>query len=105
MGIRPVFVSRALTTDQLSYDELDEKTFQEHHIIINCTPLGTSPNIEICPDIPYVYFTPRHIAFDLIYNPAETLFLQKAKAQGAVVKNGLEMLVFQAEKAWKIWNK
>jgi shikimate dehydrogenase len=105
LGIKATFVSRATMIGQLSYNELYEKTFQEHHIIINCTPLGTSPNVEICPDIPYVFFTSRHIAFDLIYNPEETVFLQKAKAQGAVIKNGLEMLVFQAEKAWKIWNK
>jgi shikimate dehydrogenase len=57
----------------------------------------------VCPEIPYQYFTSNHIAFDLIYNPAETLFLKKAKQQGAIIKNGLEMLVFQAEKAWKIW--
>jgi shikimate dehydrogenase len=105
LGIKATFVSRVTMIGQLTYDELDEKIFQDYPIIINCTPLGTSPDVEVCPDIPYALFTPRHIAFDLIYNPAETLFLQKAKAQGAVIKNGLEMLAFQAEKAWKIWNK
>jgi shikimate dehydrogenase len=99
------YVSRKNSNNQLSYDEINEKTFQEYQIIINCTPLGTSPNTEAFPEIPYTYFTNQHIAFDLIYNPAETLFLQKAKAQGAVTKNGLEMLIFQAEKAWQIWNR
>lgn len=105
LAIKAIFVSREAGVNQLSYKALDEKIFQEYHIVINCTPLGTTPNTAICPDIPYDFFTSRHIAFDLIYNPAETLFLKKAKAQGAVIKNGLEMLVFQAEKAWKIWNK
>jgi shikimate dehydrogenase len=105
LKIKPVYVSRNAGKDQLNYGQITEKTFQEYHIIINCTPLGTSPNTAVCPEIPYTYFTQKHIAFDLIYNPAETLFLQKAKSQGATTKNGLDMLLFQAEKAWEIWNK
>lgn len=100
-----ILVSRAPSEHTLMYDEIDASTFEEYQIIINCTPLGTSPNIEICPDIPYDHFTEQHIAYDLIYNPEETLFLRKAKEKGAVTKNGYEMLVFQAEKAWKIWKK
>lgn len=100
-----VFVSRKASKKRLDYHSLNEGTFEEYQIIINCTPLGTTPDIYTCPDIPYQYFTSQHIAFDLIYNPAESLFLIKAKEQGAVIKNGLEMLVFQAEKAWGIWNK
>ena len=71
----------------------------------NCTPVGTVPNTKEFPPIPYNFFTPNHTAFDLIYNPEETQFLKKAKKKGAVTKNGYEMLVLQAEKAWKIWNK
>jgi len=67
--------------------------------------VGTSPNTEAFPLIPYEYFTEKHIAYDLIYNPAETQFLKKAAARGAQTKNGQDMLIFQAEKAWKIWNK
>jgi shikimate dehydrogenase len=67
--------------------------------------LGTFPKIEEFPPLPYSLFTAQHLAFDLIYNPAETLFLQKAKEQGSETVNGYEMLIFQAEKAWKIWNK
>lgn len=100
-----VFVSREVSEHTLTYDEIDASIFEEYQIIINCTPLGTSPNVEVCPDIPYEYFTKNHIAYDLIYNPEETLFLKKAKEKGAIIKNGYEMLVFQAEKAWKIWKK
>jgi shikimate dehydrogenase len=105
LGIAFNYVSRSSTVNTLGYSQINSATFEEYQIVINCTPLGTSPNTNICPEIPYQYFTSNHIAFDLIYNPAETLFLKKAKDQGAVTKNGLEMLVFQAEKAWKIWNK
>lgn len=100
-----ILVSREPSEHTLTYEEIDASTFEEYQIIINCTPLGTSPNVELCPEIPYGYFTGNHIAYDLIYNPEETLFLKNAKEKGAVIKNGYEMLVFQAEKAWKIWKK
>lgn len=100
-----ILVSREPSEHTLAYDEIDASTFEEYQIIINCTPLGTSPDVEACPEIPYGYFTEKHIAYDLIYNPEETLFLKNAKEKGAVIKNGYEMLVFQAEKAWKIWKK
>jgi len=67
--------------------------------------VGTSPNTEAFPLIPYEYFTEKHIAYDLIYNPTETLFLKQAAEKGAKTKNGQDMLIFQAEKAWKIWKK
>lgn len=105
LGIKFNYVSRTSTGNSIGYSHIDAATFEEFQIIINCTPLGTYPNTNVCPEIPFNYFTSQHIAFDLIYNPAETLFLQKAKEQGAIVKNGIEMLVFQAEKAWEIWNK
>ena len=105
LGIRYDFVSRTSNENAIGYDQINAKTFEEYHIIINSTPVGTSPDIEAAPVLPYEFFSAQHIAFDLIYNPAETTFLKKAKAQGAQIKNGLDMLVFQAEKAWKIWNK
>ena len=105
LGIKFKYVSRTSPGNSIVYSHINSATFKEYQIIINCTPLGTSPNTNECPEIPYQYFTSDHIAFDLIYNPAETLFLQQAKEQGAIVKNGIEMLVFQAEKAWGIWNK
>lgn len=100
-----VFVSRNSQINCIPYDRINATTFDNFQIIINCTPLGTTPNIKEYPPIPYQFFTEKHIAFDLIYNPEESQFLQKAKQNGAVTKNGMEMLVFQAEKAWKIWNK
>ena len=103
LGIPYLFVSRTVLGVAIGYNQINEKTFEEFQIIINCTPVGTFPNTNTCPEIPYEYFTSNHLAFDLIYNPAETLFLKKAKEQGAIVKNGLEMLTLQAEKSWKIW--
>ena len=77
---------------------------EEYTIIINCTPLGTHPNIDDSPNIPYEFITEKHLLFDLIYNPSETKFLQEGKKRGAIIKNGLEMLELQAEKSWEIWN-
>ena len=105
LGIPYTFVSRAAKDNAIDYDTINASTFDEYQIIINSTPVGTSPNTEAFPLIPYEYFTKNHIAYDLIYNPAETQFLKKAAAQGAEIKNGLDMLIFQAEKAWAIWNK
>lgn len=97
-------VSRKPIKNGITYDDLTSGIFEEYQIIINCTPLGTSPKIELFPDIPYHFITQNHIAFDLIYNPEKTEFLKKAEEKGAIIKNGYEMLVFQAEKAWEIWN-
>lgn len=105
LNIPYTFVSREAKENIIDYDLINATTFDNFQIIINCTPVGTSPNIEACPNLPYEFFTEKHIAYDLIYNPAETTFLRKAKERGAVIKNGLDMLIFQAEKAWKIWNK
>ncbi|TXG34520.1 shikimate dehydrogenase family protein [Seonamhaeicola maritimus] len=87
-----------------TYDDLTEKVIAKNTIIINCTPLGTFPDIEQCPNIPYKGITDKHILFDLIYNPEETKFLKQGKLNGAITINGLKMLELQAEKAWSIWN-
>lgn len=105
LDITYTFVSREAKENCIDYSLINATTFDNYQIIINCTPVGTSPNVDLFPLIPYEFFTEKHIAYDLIYNPAETQFLSKAKAQGAQIKNGLDMLIFQAEKAWKIWNK
>ncbi len=105
LNIPYTFVSRNPSKNAIDYSQITEETFKNYHIIINSTPVGTSPNIEASPSLPYEYFTDKHIAYDLIYNPAETQFLRKAREQGAQIKNGLDMLIFQAEKAWEIWNK
>ncbi|MFV8359825.1 shikimate dehydrogenase family protein [Flavobacterium sp. LS1P3] len=105
LDIPYTFVSREAKENGIDYDRINATTFDNYQIIINATPVGTSPNVDAFPLIPYEFFTEKHIAYDLIYNPAETQFLKKAKQQGAQIKNGLDMLIFQAEKAWKIWNK
>lgn len=105
-GIDFEIVSRILhDSSTLTYEDLNEKKFREYLIIVNTTPLGMSPNDNEAPDIPYEYLTPNHILFDLIYNPAKTLFLQKGEEKGALIKNGYEMLVIQAEESWRIWNE
>ena len=105
LDISYIFVSREAKINTITYSQINETTFDNYQIIINASPVGTSPNVDTCPLLPYEYFTEKHIAFDLIYNPAETQFLKKAKEKGAQIKNGLDMLIFQAEKAWEIWNK
>jgi len=105
LDIAYTFVSREAKENAIDYNRINATTFDNYQIIINCTPIGTSPNVDLFPLIPYEFFTKKHIAFDLIYNPSETQFLKKAVAQGAQIKNGLDMLIFQAEKAWEIWNK
>jgi shikimate dehydrogenase len=99
-------VSREKSKADLSYDDLtkDAKLMSEHLLIINTTPLGMHPNTTTMPPIDYEELTSDHYVYDLIYNPARTLFLQKAEIRGATIKNGLEMLHVQAEKSWTIWN-
>jgi len=105
MGIKYKYVSRTLKKDvSFTYDMLTENDILKHQIIINCTPLGTFPNIKDCPNIPYSAIGKNHILFDLIYNPEETKFLYHGKQNGATIINGLDMLVLQAEKSWSIWD-
>ena len=104
LDIKYLYVSRKATETVISYDKLSNKIIEDHHIIINCTPLGTSPNINACPNIPYDAITNKHILFDLIYNPEKTKFLSLGKQKNATIINGLNMLKLQAEKAWSIWN-
>ena len=89
----------------LVYEELSETLLNNHQIIINCSPIGTYPKVDEAPAIPYQFINQQHYFFDLVYNPAETKFLQLAKQQGAIVQNGYEMLVLQAEENWKIWDE
>lgn len=104
LGIDCVFVSRTPKEGGLIYEAITQETMKNYTVIVNTTPLGMYPRTDTCPDIPYQYLTPHHILYDLIYNPDETLFMRKGKASGAIVKNGLEMLLLQAFISWKIWN-
>ena len=92
------------TQADFTYNDLNESIIKEYLVIINCTPLGTFPNIEQAPQIPYEFITENHLAYDLVYNPEETQFLKNCKVKGAQIKTGLEMLEIQAEEAWKVWN-
>ncbi len=101
-----LFVSRSPQNEQtISYKQLTESLVEAHQIVVNSTPLGTFPNLSTCPDFPFDFVGNRHIFYDLVYNPAQTLFMKKAQAKGAVVSNGLKMLQLQAEAAWQIWLK
>lgn len=87
-----------------TYEELNENVMNAFKLIVNCSPVGTYPNINDAPAIPYEYLTPSHLLYDLVYNPPETEFLKRGKAKGAAVVNGLSMLQQQAEEAWRVWN-
>ncbi|MBN8835875.1 MAG: shikimate dehydrogenase [Sphingobacteriia bacterium] len=104
LSIEYKFVSRSKGENTVSYNDVDEEMMQAYPVIINTTPLGTTPNVQECPPIFYEALTGNHYLFDLIYNPLQTKFLYLGKKQGAVTKNGYDMLAFQAEENWKIWN-
>ena len=105
LGITPVSVSRTAASGRLTYADLTPEVMADHLVIVNCTPLGMFPKVDACPDLPYHLLTPRHICFDCVYNPEETLFMKRAAAQGATVKCGYEMLVGQAIESYRIWTE
>ncbi len=106
LGIEYLFVSRDKLGkhNTIAYFEVTEALLQEFTIIINATPVGSFPDVDACPNIPYQHLTTKHYLFDVIYNPPLTAFLQKGKDKGAAIQNGHEMLLIQAEENWKIWN-
>ncbi|GAA4325449.1 shikimate dehydrogenase [Pontixanthobacter gangjinensis] len=104
LNIDHKFVSRTAENDQFSYQQLGRDILDQYKLIVNSTPLGTFPNVEACPDIPFQYIGKNHLIFDLIYNPSETKLMRLAAEKGATTLNGLQMLKQQAEKAWAIWN-
>lgn len=105
LNIKFSYVSRKASKGvKFTYDTITEKDVNKHQIIINCTPLGTFPDVNLCPNIPYDGITDKHLLFDLIYNPEETKFLNYGKQKKAIIINGLNMLRLQAEKSWSIWN-
>ena len=106
MGIEVVKVSRSKSGEGIiTYADLTPEVMADYKIVVNATPIGMYPNVDSCPPIPYEALTRQHICYDLLYNPDETLFMRRAAAQGAVTKNGLEMLLLQAFMSWKIWRK
>ncbi|WP_143307752.1 shikimate dehydrogenase family protein [Chitinophaga vietnamensis] len=105
LSIPYTLVSRRDGPETIAYGALQRADMEAHTIIINTSPVGMYPNVDELPAIPYEYITSKHLLYDLVYNPPETLFLQRGAAKGATVKNGHEMLILQAEAAWEIWNQ
>lgn len=105
LGVECRYVSRTKSDSRFCYEELDEQIMSEYMVIVNTSPVGTYPNIEDAPAIPYHLLTNQHLLYDLVYNPDMTKFLQRGKDNGATVKNGAEMLQLQADASWLIWNK
>ena len=97
-------VSRKEGKSEFVYENLNEVILNKFKMIINCSPVGTFPNINNCPNIPYEFLTKDHILYDLVYNPIESLFLKKGRKLGCKTKNGLEMLEIQANESWSVWN-
>lgn len=97
-------VSRTASKETLAYSEVTSDVISTHQLIINTTPLGMAPQTEAFPPLPYDAMGKSHCCYDLIYNPLQTMFLQKAATQGAAVQNGWDMLIYQAEESWRIWN-
>ena len=104
LGIKYKKVSRKPSADSYSYEQLTKNIIAKYKLIVNTTPLGMHPNVVEAPPIPYEFLTEEHLLFDLIYNPAKTLFLKKGEERGATIQNGYDMLVIQAEENWKLWN-
>jgi len=106
LNINFEYVTRSFNSlAKFTYSDLTESIINSYTVIINCTPVGTHPNINDCPDIPYNGISKDHLLYDLIYNPLQTKFLALGESKGAITCNGLKMLEFQAEKAWEIWNQ
>ena len=105
LNINYSIVSRKSGKSEFIYGDLNKRIISEHKLIINCTPVGTFPNTNECPNIPYSYLTRAHILYDLIYNPTQSLFLKKGMIFGCKIKNGLKMLEIQANESWRIWTK
>ena len=103
LGLETVFVSRYERPDTIQYDKLTPEIIKEYNVIVNCTPVGMYPHTDECPDLPYEAMDTHTLLYDLIYNPDQTLFMKKGAAQGATVKNGLEMLLLQAFASWDFW--
>ena len=101
-----MFVSRKAGTGAIAYGDITKEIMESHTLIVNCTPLGmTGHGVDLCPDIPYPMLSDRHLLYDVVYNPEETLFLRKGTEQGAATKSGYEMWYLQALASWEIWNE
>ena len=106
LGIEPQYVSRTASENAIAYSDINDDIMLSHTVVVNCTPLGmVGHGVDKCPDIPYEKLTGKHLLYDIVYNPENTLFLQKGVAQGAKTKSGYEMWYLQALASWEIWNR
>ena len=104
LGIEWTYVSRTPREEMLTYSTLTPEVMEQYTVIVNCSPVGMFPKVDEAPAISYELLTPKHLLFDCVYNPEDTLFMKKGREQGAIVKNGLEMLHLQAVASWEFWN-
>ncbi|HYH16022.1 MAG TPA: shikimate dehydrogenase, partial [Flavisolibacter sp.] len=104
LGIEYLVVSRKKNIGSITYTDIDKELLEQYTLIVNTTPLGMFPNVEVAPEIPYTLLSNKHFLFDLIYNPEQTRFMQLGGARGAQTANGYDMLIGQAEESWRIWN-
>ena len=105
LGLETLMVSRTPKTGVITYEEVTPEIIAEYNVIVNCTPVGMYPHADEAPMLPYHAMNSHTLLYDLLYNPNETRFMQKGAAQGATVKNGLEMLLLQAFASWEFWNE
>ncbi len=106
LGLEVLSVSRKASEDAISYADITPEIMESHTVVVNCTPLGmVGHGVDQCPEIPYEQLTSRHTLYDIVYNPEDTLFLQKGRAAGARTKSGYEMWYLQALASWEIWSK
>lgn len=105
LGMQTLYVSRTPKSGMITYDDVTAELIHEYSVIVNCSPVGMYPHVEECPLLPYDSMDDTTLLFDLVYNPEETLFMKRGAEHGAVVKNGLEMLVLQAMASWEFWNE
>ena len=104
LGLEPTQVSRRAGDGVFSYEMLSPEVMADCTVVVNCSPVGMFPHVDECPAIPYELLSGRHLLYDLVYNPLDTLFMQRGRERGATVKNGLEMLRLQALASWKFWH-
>ena len=105
LSMETLFVSRTAREGMITYEEVTSEVLKEYEVIVNCSPVGMYPHVDECPALPYEAMNENNLLYDLVYNPLETLFMKKGAAQGATVKNGLEMLHLQAIASWEFWEK
>ena len=105
LSMETLFVSRTAREGMITYEEVTAEVLKEYEVIVTCSPVGMYPHVDECPALPYEALNENNLLYDLVYNPLETLFMKKGAAQGATVKNGLEMLHLQAIASWEFWEK